>query len=97
MEEQLQDWRDIPIEIGSKIVYPSRRSSSLWMTEGVVTDITRIQVPYWDYEGPQGNRVRVKKLHEEIHVGVRRVQCKYGVERPDLIVYPEVSRMTVVF
>ncbi len=42
----MKDWRGTLIERGSIIVYPGRHSSSLWMTEGRVIDITS-QKPSW--------------------------------------------------
>ena len=33
------DWRGTPLTVGSTIVYPSRHSSSVWMTEAVVEAI----------------------------------------------------------
>jgi hypothetical protein len=33
----IKDWRGTKIKIGSKVVYPSRQGSRLWMSEGVVT------------------------------------------------------------
>lgn len=34
----LTDWRGTPIEPGCTIVYPGRKSSSLWVTEAVVIE-----------------------------------------------------------
>lgn len=36
----MKDWRGTDITIGSTIVYPGRHSSSLWMTEAIVLNIT---------------------------------------------------------
>lgn len=35
----VKDWRGKPIKVGSKVVYPSRQGSSLWMSEGEVVRI----------------------------------------------------------
>lgn len=35
----IKDWRGNEIKIGSKIVWPGRSGSSMWMTEGEVVDI----------------------------------------------------------
>lgn len=40
MEEILKDWRGTSITPGSTIVYPGRHSSSLWMTEATVLNVT---------------------------------------------------------
>lgn len=31
-----KDWRGTPLHVGSTIVYPSRHSSSVWMTEATI-------------------------------------------------------------
>lgn len=33
------DWRGVPVEIGSRIVYPVRHSRNMWMVEGEVLEI----------------------------------------------------------
>lgn len=35
-----KDWRGTPIKVGSVVVYPSRQSSSLWMSQGEVVSIS---------------------------------------------------------
>ena len=34
-----KDWRGTPLHIGSTIVYPSRHSSSVWMTEAIIEEV----------------------------------------------------------
>lgn len=36
----MRDWRGVLVEKGSTIVYPQRRSSSLWMVEATVIAVT---------------------------------------------------------
>jgi len=40
----MKDWRGTPIKVGSTVVYPSRKGSSLWMIEGVVQSLTPLTV-----------------------------------------------------
>lgn len=35
----MKDWRGVPIRVGSRVVYPGRHGSSLWMNEGEVVGI----------------------------------------------------------
>lgn len=36
----MKDWRGVEIVVGSTIVYPGRHSSSMWMCEATVLNIT---------------------------------------------------------
>lgn len=48
----MKDWRGVPIEVGSLVVYPVRRGSSMWLVEGVVHSLHPAQNPdaasYWE-------------------------------------------------
>ena len=35
----MNDWRGTPIGVGTRIVYPGRSSSYLWLNEAEVTDV----------------------------------------------------------
>ena len=39
MSTQLIDWRDVPVEVGSLIVYPGRHSNHMWMVEAEVLEV----------------------------------------------------------
>ena len=40
----MKDWRGTPIVVGSTVVYPSRKGSSLWMTEGTVIGLKPLTI-----------------------------------------------------
>lgn len=42
MQVEMKDWRGTPIVPGSIIVYPGRKSSSMWMVEAEVLEIIQI-------------------------------------------------------
>lgn len=75
-----QDWRGTPIEVGDTVVFPSRMSSSMWMSEGVVTAITEA-LPLVNWEGksfPQPPKIAVKS------------------KKTNRTVYPAPDRITVI-
>lgn len=81
----LHDWRGLEIKLGSLVVYPGRGSSSLWMTEGVVTDIgSKI-----DWRGRAYPVIKVRRVRE----------TRYGPTRPldgKIVSIESVDRVTVV-
>ena len=69
----LKDFRGHQIEVGSNIVWPGRRGSSLWVTGGNVVKIetnrvtvvvTNVQDPMWDRHrlGTQVTLTRVDNI-----------------------------------
>lgn len=45
----MKDWRGTPIEVGSRIVYPGRQGTWLWLNEGEVEEfgeVERFGVPF---------------------------------------------------
>jgi hypothetical protein len=46
----MMDWRGTKIEEGVTIVYPGRQSSSMWMIEAIVLEVTTQQ--HWNLEIP---------------------------------------------
>lgn len=51
--DEFRDWRGVPVEVGSRIVYPVRRSSRAWMVEAEVLEI----LPH----GPDEYRMKLAK------------------------------------
>jgi hypothetical protein len=54
--EPLKDWRGVPMNVGDTVVYPVRQSSSMWMEEGEIIEISSVD----KYYGPQP-QVKVRK------------------------------------
>ena len=36
----MKDWRGTTLKVGSRVVYPSRQGSSLWMSEAEVVSVS---------------------------------------------------------
>lgn len=39
MAKEIKDWRGSPIKVGSRVVYPSRQRSTMWISEGIVVSV----------------------------------------------------------
>ncbi len=45
----MRDWRGTEIEVGSRVVYPGRQGSSMWMTEGEVVELKPKTELRWNF------------------------------------------------
>lgn len=74
----MKDWRGIPIEVGSKVVYPVRRGSSMWLVEGMVRGLHPAQNPnavsYWERDE---DWVEVERQREQSYGRVEEVDSKF--------------------
>lgn len=66
----IKDWRGNEIKVGSRIVYPGRQSSSMWVVEAVVREITEYPHPY--REGVKVNGLRVTHVRNSLDPESRR-------------------------
>lgn len=83
MSNTLLDWRGTPIVVGSTVVYPVRQSSSMWVCEGRVEEITKTNT-LWRREPEYKVKVLHLKSNWPLHTG------------RNVYVYPNVSRITVL-
>lgn len=81
----LRDWRGLEIQPGTLVVYPGRGSSSLWMVEGVVTEIATKA----DWRGRDQPVLRVRRVREAGRVGSRPLDGK-------VVTIEAIERVTVV-
>lgn len=51
------DWRGTPVRVGSRVVYPVRRSRNMWMVEGEVLEIVS--------HGPNEYRMQLAKANPD--------------------------------
>jgi hypothetical protein len=87
MMKRIKDWRGNPIGIGSRVVWPTRQGSGLWMNEGVVESIEPIDVALRHGFKPE-YKVGVRRIRESGYNGVAVAAANTG------IVYPSVDRLT---
>lgn len=85
--DELKDWRGKPIEVGTRIVYPGRRGSLIWMTEAEVVEIGE-EIP--GYSSVPVPFLKVKRLRMATYGGALVVGQK-------LVKLTEVDRVTVVY
>ena len=52
----MKDWRGTPITVGSRIVYPGRYGSSMWISESIVDEVIETE------EERYGRTVKVERL-----------------------------------
>jgi hypothetical protein len=80
------DWRGTPIEPGCLIVYPGRHSSSMWMMEAEVLEITSAPNPY-DFTWSQDKvALRVQPLRQGRYDRVNKKPVKLtALERVTVI------------
>ena len=83
--KSVKDWRGNPIRIGSRVIWPSRQGSNLWMNEGVVEAITPIEPKYRD---APDYKIGVRRIREQTVSGRSTAVVNRG------LVYPSVDRLT---
>ena len=86
-EPELRDWRGKPIEVGTRIVYPGRRSSSIWVTEAEVVEIGE-EIP--GYSSVPVPFLKARQI---------RATSRWRVDQdaPKLVKLTELDRVTVVY
>lgn len=57
----MKDWRGTEIKVGSRVIYVSRQHSSMWVTEGEVTDIIGQNVAVKRLRSSQNHRNSAKE------------------------------------
>lgn len=62
----IEDWRGKQIQVGSRVVYPSRQQGNLWMTEGEVVSISK-----------DGKTVGVRRIRSTTKTHTKRDRVSY--------------------
>jgi len=62
----IEDWRGKQIQVGSRVVYPSRQQGNLWMTEGEVVSVSR-----------DGEKVGVRRIRSTTKTHTKRDRVSY--------------------
>jgi hypothetical protein len=82
----LKDIRGRRIEVGSKVVWPGRRGSSLWMTAGEVVSIKKVDGPSWTDQVRHQVRVQITHVDSDYSWDVKRIGTSVTLTRVDNIV-----------
>lgn len=85
---ELRDWRGELIVVGTRIVYPGRRGSLVWMNEAEVVEIFQKEAT-WPRDGLHP-ALKVKRLRMASYGAALTVEQK-------LVTLTELGRVTVVY
>jgi hypothetical protein len=87
--ETLSDWRGVAIEVGSKIVYPVKNSTVVYVIEGKVVEILPSERGKWDKTPPF--KLKVQRFRSSpayaVHEPGKVVTIDAGVDKVTVVGY----------
>lgn len=89
----MKDWRGTEVNVGDRVVYPGRHSSSMWMVEAEVVELVPGNPDAESYWDRTPHSLKVKRLAESGYGGKDVDPKVVPVKLDSVTVIPSIERL----